>query len=141
VPQALGRVRVALVDAFERASREHGLTPAQAELLCAAMAPAPIGRLAQTLRCDRTNVPHLIARVAERGWVERQPAADDRRSALIVLTSAGEEVARRFIATLEEQLADLLAGWSAARRQQAAAVLDEIAEALDRGARVRPAPP
>jgi DNA-binding MarR family transcriptional regulator len=105
------------------------------------MAPAPIGRLAQTLRCDRTNVPHLIARVAERGWVERQPAADDRRSALIVLTSAGEEVARRFIATLEEQLADLLAGWSAARRQQAAAVLDEIAEALDRGARVRPAPP
>jgi hypothetical protein len=58
-------------DAFSRASREHGLTPSQAELLCAAMAPAPVNRLAQTLRCDRTNITHLVSRAADHGWVHR----------------------------------------------------------------------
>ena len=50
LPQALGRLRVALEDAFLQASRTLGLTAQQAELLCAAMAPAAVGDLAQALR-------------------------------------------------------------------------------------------
>src|SRR5215204_2826258 len=42
LPQALGRLRVALQDAFLQASRTLGLTAQQAELLCAAMAPAAV---------------------------------------------------------------------------------------------------
>ena len=131
VPRALGYLRVALEDAFRRAGREHGLTPAQAELLCAAMAPTPVGRLAQTLRCDRTNVTHLVARAAKQGWLERHRDAQDRRSMLIALTPEGARLAERFIATLEKQLQDLLATWSPQRQRTAINLITEIATALD----------
>src|SRR6266508_3597211 len=55
VPQALGRLRVALEDAFLQTSRTLGLTAQQAELLCAAMAPAAVGELAQALRCGSAS--------------------------------------------------------------------------------------
>jgi DNA-binding MarR family transcriptional regulator len=132
VPQALGHLRVALEDSYLRASRALGLTPAQAELLCAAMQPTAVGRLAQTLRCDRTNVTHHVDRAVERGWVERRSDERDRRSSLIALTPDGEQLARRFIATLEGQLASLLDGWSDRRQSEAAALLHQIADELDR---------
>jgi DNA-binding MarR family transcriptional regulator len=131
VPRALGYLRVALEDAFRRAGREHGLTPAQAELLCAATAPTPVGRLAENLRCDRTNVTHLVARAAKQGWLERHRDAQDRRSTLITLTPEGARLAERFIATLENQLQDLLASWSPQRRRTAISLIIEIASALD----------
>lgn len=131
VSRALGRLRVAMQDAFLRASREHGLTPSQAELLCAAMAPAPVNRLAQTLRCDRTNITHLVSRAVDRGWVLRQTDERDRRSSLITLTPEGSRLAESFIATLEHQLADLLATWSRRRQQTAARLIAEIADTLD----------
>jgi DNA-binding MarR family transcriptional regulator len=134
VPQALGHLRIALDDSYVRASRELGLTASQAELLCAAMRPAAVGRLAETLRCDRTNVTHLVARTVERGWVERRSNDQDRRSSVIALTPTGEQLARRFIARLEAQLEALLATWSQARKQDAAAILREIANELDRAA-------
>ena len=125
-------MRVALDDAYLRTSRELGLTAAQAELLCAAMRPAPVGRLAETLRCDRTNVTHLLARAVDRGWVERRGNDQDRRSSVIALTPTGEQLARRFIASLEAQTEALLATWSQARRREAVAILLEIANELDR---------
>jgi DNA-binding MarR family transcriptional regulator len=131
-------------DAFLRASREHGLTPSQAELLCAAMAPAPVGRLAQALRCDRTNITHLVSRAADRGWVHRETDQRDRRSSLITLTPEGSRLAGSFIATLEHQLTDLLATWSPRRQQTAASLISEIADALDHAppvaASTRPGP-
>jgi DNA-binding MarR family transcriptional regulator len=134
VPQALGHLRIALDDSYSRASRELGLTAPQAELLCAAMRPATVGRLAETLRCDRTNVTHLLARAVQRGWIERRSNDHDRRSSVIALTAAGEQLARRFIARLEAQLEALLATWSQPRKQDASAILLEIATELDRTA-------
>jgi DNA-binding MarR family transcriptional regulator len=118
-------------DAFLRASRGHGLTPSQAELLCAAIAPAPVGRLAQTLRCDRTNITHLVSRAADRGWVHRETDPRDRRSSVIALTPEGTRLAESFVATLEHQLTDLLATWSPRRQHTAARLISELADALD----------
>jgi DNA-binding MarR family transcriptional regulator len=140
VPQALGYLRVALEDSYARASRELGLTPPQAELLCAALQPSAVGRLAQALRCDRTNVTHLVDRAVERGWVERRVDASDRRSSVVALTRVGERLANRFVATLEGQLTPLLQGWSDRRRREGTAILREIAEELDRVA-IASAPP
>jgi|tagenome__1003787_1003787.scaffolds.fasta_scaffold20866725_2 DNA-binding MarR family transcriptional regulator len=131
VPRALGYLRVALEDAFRRAAREHRLTPAQAELLCAATAPTPVGRLARTLRCDRTNVTHLVARAAKQGWLERHRDEQDRRSSLIALTPEGAQLAERFIATLENQLHGLLGTWTPQRQRTAIDLITEIATALD----------
>ena len=132
VPRALGRLRVALEDSYLRASRAHGVTAPQAELLCAAMQPAAVGRLAETLRCDRTNVTHLVDRAVQRGWIERRSDERDGRSSVIALTSDGEQLARRFIGSLEDQLEPLLERWPGGRQRDSAAMLNEIADELDR---------
>lgn len=133
VPQALGRLRVALNDAYLRASRHHQLTPQQAELLCAALRPAPVGSLARTLRCDQSNVTRLVDRAAQRGLICRRGDQPDGRVTLIELTPQGRKTAEAFITTLQTQLNTLLADWPEEHRQTTSATLDEIAEALDHG--------
>jgi DNA-binding MarR family transcriptional regulator len=135
VPEALGRLRVALDDAYERASRELGLSVQQAELLCEAMTPAAVGDLAVTLRCDRSNVSRLVDRAAAHDWV-RRVQGQDRRVSMIELTPTGQQLAHTLIAKLEAQTAALRASWSDERQQQAVELLDEIATALQ--ARRRP---
>ena len=131
VPRTLGRLRVALDDAFTRASRELELTAQQAELLCAAMRPTAVGDIARTLRCDRSNVSRLVDRAARRGLVHRRGGEDDGRVSMIELSAEGERLAQRFIATLESQLEGLLAEWPDERRQETIEILNEIADALD----------
>jgi DNA-binding MarR family transcriptional regulator len=131
VPQALGRLRVALDDAFLQASRTLGLTAQQAELLCAAMAPAAVGDLAQALRCDRSNVSHLVDRAAARGLVDRRVGDEDGRVTVVALTAEGERLARRFIAELEAQTRPLRARWPDERQRLAVELLNEISDALD----------
>jgi DNA-binding MarR family transcriptional regulator len=131
LPETLGRLRVALEDAFQRASRELGLTAQQAELLCAAMHPAAVGDLARALRCDRSNVSRLVDRASTRGLVTRRAGELDGRVTLIELTAEGERLARRFLRTLEAQTEALRADWPATRQQTAVELLNQIADALD----------
>jgi DNA-binding MarR family transcriptional regulator len=131
VPQALGRLRVALDDAYLRASRQHGLTAQQAELLCAALQPTPVGSLARTLRCDQSNVTRLVDRASKRGLIRRRNDRDDGRVTLIELSAKGRKAAEAFIATLEDQLATLLATWPEERQSETVATLNEISTALD----------
>lgn len=140
VPQVLGHLRVALEDAYLRASRELGLTPQQAELLCAAMSPTAVGDLATALRCDRSNVSRLVDRASARGWLRRRTGEEDGRVTVVELTPAGERLARRFVAVLESQTEPLRTGWPAQRKKLAVSLLGEIAAALDAaGQRERPA--
>lgn len=133
VPQALGRLRVALDDAYARASREHGLTAQQAELLCAALAPRSVGELAATLRCDQSNVTRLVDRASVHGLLRRSRDQSDARVTRIQLSARGRRLAERFIATLENQLGELLATWPEQRRAEIVAGLNDIADALDQG--------
>jgi len=129
VAQALGRLRVALDDAYQRASRDLGLTAQQAELLCAAIRPAAVGDLATALRCDRSNVTRLVDRAAAHDLVRRHQG-QDKRVSMIELTPKGERLARRFIDALQAQTAALRASWSDGRKRQATALLNEISHAL-----------
>lgn len=131
LPQALGRLRVALDDAFARASRSLGLTSQQAELLCAAAKPAPIKELAERLRCDRSNVTRLVDRAAAHGHAVRRGEEDDGRVTMVELTPAGDQLVRRFLAALESQTEGLRSAWPASRQTMAAELLGEIANALD----------
>jgi DNA-binding MarR family transcriptional regulator len=54
--------------------------------------PVPMGRLAETLRCDASNVTGLVDRLEARGLVQRQPSAADRRIKVIQLTAAGSRL-------------------------------------------------
>src|SRR5215471_14999427 len=51
--------------------------------------PVPMGRIAEGLACDASNVTGLVDRLESRGLVRRQPSAEDRRVKVLVLTPAG----------------------------------------------------
>ena len=132
VPQALGRLRVALEDAYARASRELRLSPQQAELLCAAMRPAAIGDLARELRCDRSNISRLVDRAARRRLVHRRGDELDGRVTVIELTPAGQRIAQRFVEALEAQVQPVLADWPNERQKMTVDTLNTLADALDK---------
>jgi DNA-binding MarR family transcriptional regulator len=52
----------------------------------------PMGRLAEALACDASNVTGLVDRLESRGLVERQPSAGDRRVKVLGLTPRGLRV-------------------------------------------------
>jgi DNA-binding MarR family transcriptional regulator len=140
VPQALGRLRVALEDSYQRASRELGLTAQQAELLCAAQRPVAVGDLAEVLRCDRSNVTRLVDRASKRGLLLRRGDEEDGRVTLVELSPEGRQLTERFIEALETQLAEMLATWPDQRQRTLVGALGEISDTLD-SARVLPRVP
>lgn len=73
----------------ERAGRD--LSPAQCHILhlLEPGRPVPMGRLAQTLSCDASNVTGLIDRLEARGYIRRRPSPEDRRVKVLELTAAG----------------------------------------------------
>lgn len=54
--------------------------------------PVPMGRLAENLSCDASNVTGLVDRLESRGLLARQPSPADRRVKVLVLTPAGARV-------------------------------------------------
>jgi len=63
--------------------------------------PIPMGRLAETLACDASNVTGLVDRLESRGLIVRRASADDRRVKVIALTATGA----RLRAELHQRLA------------------------------------
>lgn len=139
VPQALGRLRIALEDGYARASRQLGLTAQQAELLCAVLSPAAVGDLAKVLRCDRSNVSRLVDRAAANGLLRRRAGEEDGRVTIVELSPKGRRLAERFIQSLESQTQTLLDGWPAKRSRLAIGIFNEIADRLDQSRTPHPA--
>ncbi|MGH7860992.1 MAG: MarR family winged helix-turn-helix transcriptional regulator [Candidatus Dormibacteraceae bacterium] len=138
LPTVLGRLRVALDDAFARASQDLGLSAQQAELLCAVIRPAAIGEIALALRCDRSNVSRLVDRGSLRGLLRRTEGEEDGRVTMVELTPAGSDLAVRFIAELEAQTQDLRERWPSNREKLAVELLNEVSEVLDASTPRRP---
>jgi DNA-binding MarR family transcriptional regulator len=64
--------------------------------------PKPMSELAIALRCDNSNVTGIVDRLEDRGLVERQPAAHDRRVKMLSITPRGLEVRAGLSARLAE---------------------------------------
>jgi cytochrome b561 len=135
---------VALDDSFARVSRRFGLSPHQAEFLCAAMQPGPVGDIARVVRSDRSAVTRMADRAADRGLIVRRRGDEDGRVVVIELTPEGMELAREFIDALQSELAGLLATWTPHRTRLAASIINDLSGGLERrGEEIAgdPAPP
>jgi MarR family transcriptional regulator, organic hydroperoxide resistance regulator len=73
---------------------ELGLSPAQCHVLhlIEPERPLPMGQLASTLACDKSNVTGLVDRLESRGLVSRRASAEDRRVKVLVLTPSGVRI-------------------------------------------------
>jgi DNA-binding MarR family transcriptional regulator len=91
--------RARLLDALE----ELDLTFMQAHVLrlLEPEAPRPMGDLAETLRCDASNITGIVDRLEARGLVERRSAPGDRRVKALAPTVAGLAMRERVLETLQ----------------------------------------
>jgi DNA-binding MarR family transcriptional regulator len=82
---------------------EFELSPAQCHILhlIEPDRPIPMGRLAEALACDASNVTGLVDRLESRGLIRRQPAARAPRVKVLELTAAG---ARLRLSVLERMV-------------------------------------
>jgi DNA-binding MarR family transcriptional regulator len=71
-----------------------------------------MSELADATRSSRSRLSHAISRLEERGWIERQDCATDRRGQLAVLTEAGlaalSSAAPGHVATVRAHVIDRL---------------------------------
>lgn len=101
--QSLGEFRRAIRDflAFsEESAREQGVTAQQHQALLAIRAhvgpePMSIGELADSLLIKNHSAVGLVARLVERGLVQRQASETDRRRVLLTLEPRGEDALTR----------------------------------------------
>jgi len=108
---SLVKLYFALDQAYERASREVGISPQQAQVICSAGYCSPaLGELAESLHCDKTNVTGLVDRVEKLGLVSRVPDSQDRRVTRVTLTDAGRATMFQFHDELNRRLSSLETG-------------------------------
>ena len=80
----------------DRRLRAHGLSSGEYGSLAAlrdARGRLRIGELAAQLGWEKSRTSHLVTRMEERGFVTREPVADDRRATDIVITPLGSRTA------------------------------------------------
>jgi DNA-binding MarR family transcriptional regulator len=90
----------------------------------------PMGRLAQTLSCDASNVTGLIDRLEARGYIRRQPSADDRRVKELELTPAGCRRRAELVKHLQSAMVPL-ARLSPAEQRTLVRLLEAVVEPED----------
>jgi len=75
------------------------LSPAQCHVLhlIEPERPVPMGRLADTLSCDASNVTGLVDRLESKGLVRRAASDEDRRVKVIELTPKGARLRAAFM--------------------------------------------
>jgi MarR family transcriptional regulator, organic hydroperoxide resistance regulator len=120
---------------FFFAQREHlpptgdelDLSPAQCHVLhlIEPGRPLPMGRLAETLSCDASNVTGLVDRLEDRGLVERRPSAQDRRVKVLQLTPAGSRVRASMLRRMSGQ-SHPLARLSARQQRELVKMLEAL---------------
>jgi DNA-binding MarR family transcriptional regulator len=88
---------------------EYGLKPPMVFALQELDEPKPMGKIAQLLHCDNSNVTWITDRLEERGLVERRSDPNDRRVKLIALTDEGRRVRDEISSRLAEPPAEFLA--------------------------------
>jgi len=130
------RIVQALRASSRRAEQDVGLSGAQLFVL-QRLAEAPalsINELAARTHTHQSSVSTVVARLVEKGLVRRAPAAGDARRVELSLAPRARRVAGKGPDLAQARLVQGIERLSAARRRQLAAMLAELATAMDAGA-------
>lgn len=112
---------------FADVSREHDLTPQQAQLLCR-LVGGPVGmtELSRMLHLEKSSLTGLVDRVQQRGLVDRVRDPSDRRACQIALTDEGSRLAYACHTGVTNQLDKLASEFPAADQLRLAAAVGRI---------------
>ncbi|MEV0582733.1 MarR family transcriptional regulator [Nonomuraea sp. NPDC050310] len=81
-------------EALDRQLQREARMPHTYYMILVALSEAPersmrMSELARRAQASQSRLSHAVARLEERGWIERSPCASDRRGNVAVLTEAG----------------------------------------------------
>jgi DNA-binding MarR family transcriptional regulator len=82
---------------FIEIAHQLGVTPPILGALRFLEQPQTMGRMAELLRCDPSNVTGIVDALEERDLAERKPSVDDRRVKVVELTAAGKRLRARAV--------------------------------------------
>ncbi|PWI41258.1 MarR family transcriptional regulator [Streptomyces sp. ICBB 8177] len=89
--------------------------------------------LADRLDVDMSVTSRHVTYLAARGWIERHPDPQDRRSRLLRLTPLGEQVLRQASDRIAEVFAEFLGDWTDEEVGQLAALMARLRASFDGG--------
>lgn len=92
--------------------------------------PLRLGELATVLGVDASTLSPQVQRLERDGLVAREADPDDRRAVLVRVTPAGRRLLTRMHVGRRTVLTERLRDWTQTEREQAAAVLARLAQAL-----------
>jgi MarR family transcriptional regulator, organic hydroperoxide resistance regulator len=85
---------------FIEIAHKLGVTPSLLGALRFLETPQTMGRMAELLRCDPSNVTGIVDGLEERKLAARKPSAEDRRVKVVELTAAGRKLRARAFAEM-----------------------------------------
>lgn len=88
--------------------------------------PQLLGEIQRRILVTSGGVTYLVDRLEEKGVLERQECAGDRRARFAVLTPAGERLIARVFPTHAARLEKALAGLTAAEQEEAIRLLRKL---------------
>ena len=119
------QVAVAL---FMEETAEHDVTPVQFAILNALIEEPGEDQvtLASRVAFDAATFGSVIGRLESKGWVRREPDAQDRRRKLLWITPEGEKAAAAMRAAVARTQRRILAPLDAVEREHLVALLDRL---------------
>ena len=132
------RMQQIAVAIFVEECRAQDLTPVQYAALVAIETHPGIDatRLSAVIAFDRSTLGSVIERLQAKRYIERKPAAEDRRVKQLYLTRAGGALLREIVPSVDRAQARMLQPLKAADRKTLMALLTQLVDLNNEASRV-----
>jgi DNA-binding MarR family transcriptional regulator len=132
------RMQQIAVAIFVEECRAQDLTPVQYAALVAIETHPGIDatRLSAVIAFDRSTLGSVIERLQAKRYIERKPAAEDRRVKQLYLTRAGGALLREIVPSVDRAQARMLQPLKAADRRTLMALLTQLVDLNNEASRV-----
>ena len=132
------RMQQIAVSIFMEECRAFDLTPVQYAALIAIHTHPGIDatRLSAVIAFDRSTLGSVIERLQAKDFVERKPAAEDKRIKLLYLTKSGAAILREIIPAVERAQARMLEPLKPADRKALMGLLVQLVDLNNEASRV-----
>jgi len=132
------RMQQIAVAIFVEECRAQDLTPVQYAALVAIKTHPGIDatRLSAVIAFDRSTLGSVIERLQAKGYIERKPAAEDKRVKQLYLSRAGDQLLREVGPSVDRAQARMLQPLNPADRKTLMALLTQLVDLNNEASRV-----
>lgn len=130
----LAKAYLAVAERSDEEVRAHGLTATEFGILEALYHRGPLllGDLQRKILLSSGGVTYTVDRLAEKGLVQRQDCATDRRARYAVLTAEGKKLIARIFPGHADRIVEAVSALGAREQEEAIALLRKLGLGAER---------